>query len=73
MDIKKYIEIDPGKRFGKPVLIGTRISVADILNWLANGMTRLEITEDFPEVSDDSITACLFYAASKEDHLGIAS
>ena len=73
MDIKKYIEINPSKRFGKPVIIGTRISVADILNWMANGMSRQEITEDFPEVSDESINACLFYAASKENHLGIAS
>ena len=73
MDIKKYIEIDSSKRFGKPVIIGTRISVADILNWLANGMSRNEIIEDFPEISDESISACLFYAASKEDHLGIAS
>ena len=73
MDIKKYIEINPSKRFGKPTIIGTRISVADILNWMANGMSRQEITEDFPEVSDESIKACLFYAASKENHLGIAS
>ena len=73
MDFKKYIEINPSKRFGKPTIIGTRISVADILNWMANGMSRQEITEDFPEVSDESIKACLFYAASKENHLGIAS
>jgi uncharacterized protein (DUF433 family) len=73
MDIKKYIEIDSSKRFGKPRIIGTRISVADVLNWLANGMSRQEILEDFPEISDDSIKACLFYAASKENHLGIAS
>jgi uncharacterized protein (DUF433 family) len=73
MDFKKYIEINPSKRFGKPVIIGTRISVSDVLNWLANGMSRQEIIEDFPEVSDEGIRACLFYAASKEDHLGIAS
>ncbi|MBL1281098.1 MAG: DUF433 domain-containing protein [Fluviicola sp.] len=73
MNIKKYIEINSRKRFGKPVLIGTRISVFDVLNWLANGMTRQEITEEFPEISDDSIKACLFYAASKEHYLGIAS
>ena len=73
MDIKKYIEINPQKRFGKPVLIGTRISVSEVLNWLANGMSMQEIVEDFPEVTKDGIKACLFYAASKEDHLGIAS
>lgn len=73
MDIRKYIEISPNKRFGKPVLIGTRISVADVLNWMANGMSQQEIMEDFPEISEESIKACLFYASSKENHLGIAS
>lgn len=73
MDIKNFIEINPSKRFGKPVIIGTRISVADVLNWMANGMSKEEITEDFPEVSEEGIKACLLYAASKERHLGIAS
>lgn len=73
MDINKFIEINSSKRFGKPVIIGTRISVADVLNWLANGMSQEEITEDFPEISNESIKACLFFAASKEHHLGIAS
>ena len=49
MNFNQYIEIDPEKRFGKPILIGTRISVSDVLNWLANGMTKEEIMEDFPE------------------------
>lgn len=73
MDIKKYIEINANKRFGKPTIIGTRISVADVLNWLAHGMSSQEIIEDFPEVSEESIKACLMYAASKENHLGLAS
>jgi uncharacterized protein (DUF433 family) len=73
MDIKKYIEINSEKRFGKPILKGTRISVADVLNWLANGMTREEIIDDFPELTDEQITACLFFASSKEGLLGIAS
>jgi len=73
MDIKKYIEINSEKRFGKPVVKGTRISVGDVLNWLANGMNKEEIIRDFPELSEESINACLFFAASKEDHLGIAS
>lgn len=73
MDIKKYIEINSEKRFGKPVLKGTRISVADVLNWLANGMTREEIIDDFPELTNEQITACLFFASSKERLLGIAS
>lgn len=73
MNFKQYIEINPEKRFGKPVIKGTRISVADVLNWLANGMTRQEIIQDFPELADEQINACLFFAASREGHLGIAS
>ena len=73
MNIKQYIEINSEKRFGKPVIIGTRISVADVLNWLANGMSREEIILDFPELGMEQINACLFFAASKEGNLGIAS
>jgi uncharacterized protein (DUF433 family) len=73
MNINQYIEINPERRFGKPVIKGTRISVADVLNWLANGMTHQEIIQDFPELSDEQINACLFFAASRESHLGIAS
>jgi uncharacterized protein (DUF433 family) len=73
MDIKQYIEINPEKRFGKAIIKGTRISVADVLNWLANGMPRQEIIRDFPELGDEQINACLFIAASREGHLGIAS
>jgi uncharacterized protein (DUF433 family) len=73
MDIKQYIEINSNKRFGRPIIKGTRISVADVLNWLANGLTREQIISDFPELNDEQINACLFYAANREDHLGIAS
>jgi uncharacterized protein (DUF433 family) len=73
MNIKHYIEINPKKRFGKPVIKGTRISVADVLNWLANGMTHEEIIHDFPELGNEHIHACLFFAASREGHIGIAS
>jgi uncharacterized protein (DUF433 family) len=73
MNIGKYIEIDSEKRFGKPILKGTRISVSDVLNWLANGMTREEICSDFPELDNERINACLFFASSREGHLGIAS
>jgi uncharacterized protein (DUF433 family) len=68
-----YIEIDPEKRFGRPVVKGTRISVYDVLNWLANGMTVKEIIEDFPELSEDHIKACLAYAATREQNLRVAS
>jgi uncharacterized protein (DUF433 family) len=73
MNIRNYIEINSEKRFGKPIIKGTRISVFDVLNWLANGMSREEIFNDFPELLDEHINACLFFAASREGHLGIAS
>ena len=73
MNIRNYIEINSEKRFGKPVIKGTRISVSDVLNWLANGMSREEIIEDFPELDDAQINACLYFAASREGHLCIAS
>jgi uncharacterized protein (DUF433 family) len=73
MNINDYIEIKPDKRFGKPVLKGMRISVVDVLNWLANGMTREEIIYDYPEISNEHINACLFFAADREGHMGKAS
>ena len=62
----KYIEINPEKRFGKPVIKGTRISVSDILSWLANGMSKEDIINDFPELTFEQINACLSFAAKKE-------
>ncbi len=73
MNIQRYIEIDSEKRFGKPIIKGTRISVYDILNWLANGMSKEEIIVDFPELNHEQINACLFFAATKDGQLGIAS
>lgn len=66
MNYKDFIEIRADKRFGKPCLKGTRISVYDVLNWLANGMTKEEIMEDFDEISEEMIQACLHFAADKE-------
>ena len=73
IDYKKYIEINAEVRFGKPIIIGTRITVFDVLSWLANGMSILEIMEDFPELSDNQIKACLSYAADREHKIQIAS
>lgn len=56
---KKYIEIDASIRFGRPFLKGTRIAVDDVNNWLANGMSILEIISDFPELNKNQINACL--------------
>lgn len=71
IDFKKYITIDPERRFGRPSIIGTRISVYDVLNWLANGKSISEIIEDFPELNEDQIKACLLFAAQKEGRLKV--
>ena len=73
MKWQEFIVSDPSILLGKPIIKGTRISVADVLNWLANGMSREEIISDFPELGNEQINACLFFAASREGHLGIAS
>ncbi len=70
---REIIEIDPNKRFGKPSIKGTRISVYDVLNWLASGMTKKEIIEDYPELSEEMINACLFYAADRTQFHRVAS
>lgn len=69
MDYRDYLEIRANKRFGKPCLKGSRISVYDVLNWLSNGMSREDIKCDFEEVTDKMIDACLSYAADKERRL----
>ena len=66
MDYKEYIEINPKIRFGKPCIKGTRISVYDVLNWLASGMSKEEIIIDFPQLTREQILACLGYSADKE-------
>jgi len=59
----QFIEINSEIRFGKPCVKGTRISVFDILGWLSIGMTETQIIEDFPELTEQTIRACLAYAA----------
>ena len=66
MDYRQFIEINPTIRFGKPCLKGTRISVYDVLSWLASGMSIEEIILDFPELTKEQILACLAYSADKE-------
>jgi len=60
------IAIAPGKRGGRPVIRGLRITVYDVLGWLADGMTADEIIEDFPELERVDIQACLAFAADRE-------
>ncbi len=71
-DYKKKISIDTEVRFGRPVITGTRITVFDVLTWLANGRTSEDIIEDFPELSKEQVTACLAYAADREHKIGVA-
>ena len=62
----EYISINSAIRFGKPCVKGTRITVQDILGWLASGMTNDEIIEDFPELTIEQIRASLAFAADSE-------
>ena len=62
IDYKQYIVINSEIRFGKPIIAGTRITVFDVLNWLANGITVNEIIHDFPELNEDQIKACLAFS-----------
>ncbi|HHP7244520.1 MAG TPA: DUF433 domain-containing protein [Elainellaceae cyanobacterium] len=66
MDYRNIITIEPGKRSGKPCIRGMRITVYDVLSYLASGMTYDEILEDFPYLTREDILACLSYAADRE-------
>ena len=68
MDYRSLITIEPGKRGGRPCIRGMRITVYDILGWLAVGMTNEEIMDDFPELTVEDIRAALAYAADREHH-----
>jgi len=73
MDFRDRITIEPGKRSGQPCIRGMRITVKDILEYLAGGMSREEILEDFPYLENEDITAALDFAAHREDHLTLAA
>ncbi|WP_374089432.1 DUF433 domain-containing protein [Methylomicrobium lacus] len=70
IDYHDVITLEPGKRGGKPCIRGLRITVYDVLSWLADGMTESEILEDFPELTAADISACLSFAADREHNLG---
>jgi len=69
----EIITIDPQVRFGMPCIRGMRISVSDILGWLASGMTESEIINDYPDVTSEDIKAALAFAADREHKIRIAS
>ena len=72
MDYRERITIEPGKRSGKPCIRGLRITVFDVLDYLASGMTEAQILQDFPELTGDDIRACLAFAADRERKLASA-
>ncbi len=69
MSCKDRITIEPGKRGGKPCIRGMRITVYDVLEYLASGMSEDEILKDFPDLTSDDIRACLQFAADRERKL----
>ncbi len=69
MDYQGIITIEPGKRGGKPCIRGLRITVYDVLEYLASGMTEAQILNDFPDLRSDDIRACLAFAADRERRL----
>jgi uncharacterized protein (DUF433 family) len=69
MNYDTIITIEPGKMGGKPCIRGMRITVYDVLDYLASGMTQEEILHDFPDLTRDDIRACLAFAADRERRL----
>lgn len=66
MSYRDRITIEPGKRGGKPCVRGLRITVSDVLEYLASGMSQAEILRDFPDLEAEDISACLKFAADRE-------
>lgn len=69
MDYRGIITIEPGKRSGKPCIRGMRITVSDVLDALANGMSAAEVVGEYPYLTEEDIRACLAFAADRERRL----
>lgn len=69
MDYRDYITVEAGKRGGKPCVRGLRITVYEVLEYLASDMTEEEILEDFPDLTREDLKACIAYAADRERRL----
>lgn len=69
MNYEHIITVEPGKRGGKPCIRGLRITVYDVLDYLAGGMTEQEILADFPDLTAEDLKACLAFAADRERRL----
>jgi uncharacterized protein (DUF433 family) len=65
IDYRDIITIEPGKRSGQPCVRGLRLTVYDVLGYLASGMSREEVLADFPELTEEDILACLAFAADR--------
>lgn len=72
MDYREFITIEPGKRSGKPCIRGLRITVYDVLGYLAAGMSHEQILVEFPYLTQQDILACLAFAADREKRLVFA-
>jgi uncharacterized protein (DUF433 family) len=68
LSYRDRITLEPGKRGGKPCIRGLRITVNDVLDWLASGMSSQQIIEDFPQLTPEDIQSALAYAADRERH-----
>ncbi|HTT20065.1 MAG TPA: DUF433 domain-containing protein [Candidatus Sulfotelmatobacter sp.] len=66
MNYSEIITIEPGKRSGKPCIRGLRITVYDVLEYLASGMSHADLLREFPYLTEEDIRACLAYAADRE-------
>ena len=73
MNYRDHLQIDPEIRFGKPCIRGTRITVYDVLDWMAAGMSPAAIIADFPELEEVQVRACLAYAADRERQIDLAA
>jgi uncharacterized protein (DUF433 family) len=73
MNYQSILTIEPGKRGGRPCIRGMRITVYDVLSYLAAGMTQEEVLADFPYLTEEDIRACLSYAADREQHTLVIS
>ncbi len=71
MDYRDIITIEPGKRSGQPCIRGLRMTVQDVLEYLAGGMSEEEIISDFPDLTHEDIRACLAFAADRERRLAV--
>jgi uncharacterized protein (DUF433 family) len=73
INYQDIITLESGKRSGQPCIRGLRITVYDILNMLADGMSKEEIISDFPEIDERDILACLSFAADKEHKIAVCA